>query len=540
MRDQVIGIYVFPLLLQVLVPLALLAWQAFGSDGSRAEWLIKTLSVAAYLVAVVIAGLWLMAPWYAGVFYLLILVTLIALSITRIRPIPLWPQQSRGWVGIGVRGILAICFVLLVITGLGGREPAQEEIVDLAFPLRNGTYFVVAGGSNELLNPHVGTLTAERFHSYRGESYGIDIVAVNALGMRARGIAPHDPKKYVIFGAAVYAPCSGIVLRAEDGFPDMPPPQPDRDHLTGNYVFLECAGHHILLAHFERGTVRVRPGDSVWVGAFLGQVGNSGNTGEPHLHIHAQRPSHDAAFLSGDPLPVRFDGRFLARNDWVRQSVGLLAPPIGGLVALLAVFILGLVYQFPMRGLFRRWGATEEELKRSMAADGEVANPDYKTTLAVDIDAPPAAVWPWLVQMGYRRGGLYSYDWLDRLFGYLDRPSAERILPEFQQLAVGDVIPVGAGRGFPVKAIKAGKMLLLGEQVEDLHWAWQFELAAIDGDHTRLISRNCLRVPRSWKSVLMIRLIEPGAFIMTRKMLLGIKHRAEGLVVQNNRPKRAS
>src|SRR5215813_2834556 len=73
----------------------------------------------------------------------------------------------------------------------------------------------------------------------------------------------------------------------------------------------------------------------------------------------------------------------------------------------------------------------------------------YSSTLAVTIDAAPEHIWPWLVQMGYRRGGLYSYDWLDRLFGYLDRPSAIRILPEFQRLAAGDEIPIGRGQGFP-------------------------------------------------------------------------------------------
>ena len=97
-----------------------------------------------------------------------------------------------------------------------------------------------------------------------------------------------------------------------------------------------------------------------------------------------------------------------------------------------------------------------------MPGDCVVTLPSYETTLGVTIDAAPAAIWPWLVQMGYRRGGLYSYDWLDRLFGYLDAPSAERILPEWQHLAVGDEIPIGRGGGFPVKAIEPFRSLVLG------------------------------------------------------------------------------
>jgi hypothetical protein len=79
-----------------------------------------------------------------------------------------------------------------------------------------------------------------------------------------------------------------------------------------------------------------------------------------------------------------------------------------------------------------RWGANDEELRRSMPGDDEIQQPLYTTTRAVTINAQPAEIWPWLVQMGYQRGGLYSYDWLDRLFGILDRPSADRIIPEFE------------------------------------------------------------------------------------------------------------
>src|SRR6188474_3507164 len=98
---------------------------------------------------------------------------------------------------------------------------------------------------------------------------------------------------------------------------------------------------------------------------------------------------------------------------------------------------LGLLCWFPVRRRFLRWGATKAEVEQPMSGDVEVPNPTYETTLAVTIDAAPAAVWPWLLQLGYGRGGLYSYDWLDRLFGFLDAPSANRILPEFQTLNAG-------------------------------------------------------------------------------------------------------
>jgi len=120
------------------------------------------------------------------------------------------------------------------------------------------------------------------------------------------------------------------------------------------------------------------------------------------------------------------------------------------LFTFLVILALTLLYRFPVRRWFSRWGTTDEDLTRVMAGDSVISNPTHSATHALTVDAPPEDIWPWLVQMGYRRGGLYSYDWLDRLFGYLDRPSANRILPEFQQLSARDVIPLGRGQGFPV------------------------------------------------------------------------------------------
>jgi hypothetical protein len=165
-----------------------------------------------------------------------------------------------------------------------------------------------------------------------------------------------------------------------------------------------------------------------------------------------------------------------------------------------------------------------------MPGDAGMVDPAYSTTLAVTVDARPEHIWPWLVQMGYQRGGLYSYDWLDRLFGFLDRPSANRILPQFQRLEAGDEIPIGRGGGFPVKAVDTNRSLVLGGEGDGhFAWVWQFGLYPVDKDRTRLVSRNSARVPKTVGSWLFMRVLEPAAFIMTRRMLIGLKDRAEGL-----------
>lgn len=200
------------------------------------------------------------------------------------------------------------------------------------------------------------------------------------------------------------------------------------------------------------------------------------------------------------------------------------------MIVVYAVLVAAVLYWIPIRLWYRRWGVTDAELHQPMPGDRDVSKPTYVAMLAVTIDAPPEYVWPWLLQMGKGRGGLYSYDWLDQLFGYLDRPSADRVLPEFQHLAVGDIIPVGgAAGGFPVRMIKPGEALVLGGETAGFQWAWQFALVPVSRSQTRLISRNQACVPRSIASFLFRLALEPAAFIMTRKMLLSLKRRAEAL-----------
>ena len=124
-----------------------------------------------------------------------------------------------------------------------------------------------------------------------------------------------DPRAYRIYGARVLAPCAGRVVLTVDGLPDMRVPEMDREHMAGNHVLLRCAEADVLIGHLSPGSVQVRVGDAVVTGVWLGTVGNSGNTGEPHLHVHAQRPGPVSAPFSGDPLPITFNGRFPVRGD---------------------------------------------------------------------------------------------------------------------------------------------------------------------------------------------------------------------------------
>ena len=179
---------------------------------------------------------------------------------------------------------------------------------------------------------------------------------------------------------------------------------------------------------------------------------------------------------------------------------------------------------------FRRWcltwGARDDEIAAKLPGDELLPDAGLVTTRAVTVDAPPEAIWPWLVQMGSGRGGAYTYDWIENLLG-LNMHSADEILPQYQRLQVGDELPMGPGRpGMTVEVLDLPRTLAV--QVTDQNWVWIFALVP-DGESTRLISRNRIAtsalaaMSRLFYTVFM----EPGSLVMERKMLLGIRQRAE-------------
>jgi hypothetical protein len=203
---------------------------------------------------------------------------------------------------------------------------------------------------------------------------------------------------------------------------------------------------------------------------------------------------------------------------------------------LVIALTLAVLYWFPIRRWMGRWGTTSSDLSRVMAGDPLIVDPTYSGTMAVIVNARPEHIWPWLAQMGYQRGGLYSYDWLDRLFGYLDRPSATSILPEFQHLAVGDAIPLGRGPSWPVATSEPGRALVLDmRNMKGMDWVWQFGLYTVDEKRTQLVSRSRVRARTVWARLL-TSVIEPAGFVMTRRMLLGLKQRAEALAAAPGDP----
>ena len=215
------------------------------------------------------------------------------------------------------------------------------------------------------------------------------------------------------------------------------------------------------------------------------------------------------------------EGRLMVRR--VAAAVGA-----GALVTAVAAA----AYAALLRTRCLTWGATPEEVGRQMPGDDLLPEPDLVATRAVTVAAQPSAIWPWLVQMGSGRGGAYTYDWIENLFG-LGMHSADEILPQFQDLEVGDVLPVGPkGPHMRVEVLDSQQAVVF--RSEDGNWVWAFALYP-EGGNTRLVSRNRIAAPNASfpRRLVNLLVMEPGSVVMEAKMLNGIKERAERLSSQS-------
>jgi hypothetical protein len=183
-------------------------------------------------------------------------------------------------------------------------------------------------------------------------------------------------------------------------------------------------------------------------------------------------------------------------------------------------------YALLVRPWHLRWGARREEIERPMPADNIVEHPTSVTNRAITIAARPEEVWPWLAQMGESpRAGFYSYQWVERLMGMTVK-NADRILPEGGNLEVGQTIDCAGN--LQVKAFEPGRHLVLGPAPKTgVEATWAMALYPEGDAATRLVSRVRSRPRRSLKGLFWTVLLDPGQFLMERKMLLGIKRRAE-------------
>lgn len=223
---------------------------------------------------------------------------------------------SSGWLLPGTKYLLLFSFalnliplsaILLIFSG------APSEGARVAHPLRNARWYVGQGGAHSILNHH---------HHVPAQRYAIDITVLGADGRRADGLNPPDLSSYFAYGVPVTAPCDGVVVSVNTSAADQRIGTTNAKHPAGNYIAIACNGNTIVIAHLQPGSIVLQLDDPVQAGATIGRIGNSGNTSEPHLHIHAVagvERSTERLMFAGVGVPLFLDGEFLVRGQTGKQ-----------------------------------------------------------------------------------------------------------------------------------------------------------------------------------------------------------------------------
>lgn len=194
---------------QIALPVGLLIWLARWPARDTLSYIVRTGTTALYLVALCLVPIWLVLPWWTPWVYFVAAMALVAGQAFRGR-IPVrhrLPRTRFGWIGTLVFSLYAIALAAVCFHAISGRA-VPDDVVDLAFPMGTGTYLVASGGSTRTVNGHLATLDpqTDRQRAYRGQSYAVDLIKLNDLGLHALGWRPEDPSAYAIFGEPVLRP----------------------------------------------------------------------------------------------------------------------------------------------------------------------------------------------------------------------------------------------------------------------------------------------------------------------------------------------
>ncbi len=311
MSNFIIGITVFS---HLILPLILLRWLLKTNVRSRGQWLGIIVLVGSYLILMWKGGAaWNWFGWYWPWFYLLLFIICTGLSWRKRKALPWLPvKKISPWLGFSVLVLLSASLISGLPSIFAARTHPKEKVIRLLFPLKNGRFHIGHGGSTVAMNHH---------YEVPAQKYALDITKINLWGIRAYGFMPDSLEKYAIFSDDVLAPCSGEILSIENNLKDMIPPTGDKENLMGNHVIIFCNNASILLAHLKQNSIIVKKGEQIQLGTVIAKVGNSGNTTEPHLHVHAvagRHLQHKEVIGTADGLPILFNGHFLIRNDWIR------------------------------------------------------------------------------------------------------------------------------------------------------------------------------------------------------------------------------
>ena len=295
-------IYAFAFSLLLPAVFIFLLWRA--NFQTKLDWLLDSI-LAIFLISWLFqSSNWSWLGYYIRYLWPVLLIIALYISWKKTRHLSFSLKETERSKPIVVFYIVLILVFGYYNIGVFSSYTTNDKPIELQFPLQDGTYYVGQGGNHALMNYH---------QIASSQKYALDILKINSLGIRAKGIYPKTLENYYIFGESLHSPCDGKIIEARNDVDNVVPPETDEENIEGNYVKILCDHHDafVLMAHMQKGSLTVAEDDQVAVSQPIGIVGNSGNTTEPHLHIHAE--------LNGEGVPITFDGRFLVRNSIVKQ-----------------------------------------------------------------------------------------------------------------------------------------------------------------------------------------------------------------------------
>ncbi len=299
----------------LILPFIFLIWLWQVEEQSKLDWLVKLLIVTLYSVHIFLSGRWDWLGYYLRFLLIILFVIAVYRSFIKAKSLPFYPPQKfKNHLALGINSFVIVVFLVIMSSYIPQGYLFPGKPVQLSFPLKHGTYYIGQGGNSPTINYHNTNPT---------QRYALDIVKLNVLGNRANGLYPRSLTHYAIFGETLYSPCAGTIGDTVNDLPDFLPPTRDspverlrqRQKPAGNHILLKCKEADVLMAHLQRGSIKIQEGESVTVGQAIANIGNSGNTTEPHLHIHARKENTGKSVLEGEGLPIIFDGNFLVRNS---------------------------------------------------------------------------------------------------------------------------------------------------------------------------------------------------------------------------------
>lgn len=304
-------LFALPIILYLIVPVIFISWIWNQTPKNVWMWAINSAIGGVYLADIYLTGAWplLGLPIALASFFIILFVLAMIYSVFRIQK-PKTPLQKKFWPIFGYSLLILFSGVLSweVFSALKGKIPSEDTIA-LEFPLKNGSYYVLHGGNSDTINGH---------YAVKGQRFALDIVKLSGIGTHASKFIPSELGDYCIYSENLYSPVSGTVLKAVNDIDDSRGLNIDPIHPAGNHLIIRAKNtdQAVVLAHLKKGSLRVKEGDMIVAGQLIAEVGNSGNTSEPHLHIHTVKLNERNDFLfDAEPVSMIFNHKFLVRND---------------------------------------------------------------------------------------------------------------------------------------------------------------------------------------------------------------------------------